>query len=1006
METVPTTPQDVEEGVEVIHDDTMATTVQLSASTDSESEDNDPSVDTSSPDGLSANLARRMARHPWSFLVTSLCILLLFTAQTMLHGDFTLEASSKGWVTRGTTISDRQSASILARTYRGYLTQGGEDAWLDLTTNIQGSWDDSGESRRRHLRPLHSAKPRFNKTLAVTATKLRRSLEDSTASNFAGCDTDEYFSADLMKKTRLWPVWKHTNPDVSLLDADAIFDICQQESITQSVLEEHDLCLKCTEGCLPPFSIVLYARLLIPNGVDMSCVELRDEWGEHQASVQGQWLTCVDDIHAQGGFVDDADSLPESCPFGFSPHLVDTSFGDTGHLAWTSSIFMTDSTKEEELYKIHAHYGRGGDLVVGAYDTQKQHFNYRYQHEALQDDMILALLSALVIVVAMLIHTRSVFIAFVGFLQILLSFPLAYYYYKFIAGYSYFPVLNFIGVFVSFALGADDVFVAFDKMKNHRIDFPLKSTPEVAAVALPDAAQAMFLTSLTTSFGFLATMICPVAPIKLFALFVGILVAQVYLNCILLVFPALCIYDHARARVAKRARAKRRRVAVPSRTERDSLVRRVFSAYHNFLHQTRYMWLVAGISALVFAAICTTKLNAPESLDIRLLDSSHEFEQAHTWRQHLLYEQLATSSEYTSYVHWGIVPADTGDHDDPESFSRLVLDESFDPSSPEAQVFLLEFCNDFFNQSFARRVSKESLCAVENFNIWLQNQGVSETPSTLFSTTCQRAGGIPMPSESFHGCFTGWAMENAQTSVLSRGDFVTILNIPFKGSVGYTDGLDELSLEFDRIEEWMKTKMLGAPSGVNKAFFIGADYWFLDSYQAMVSTAYDATLISLATSTLVILLSSKSLTLTLFSVVSILYVLLSTTATMVALGWTMGFLECICISILIGISADFVTHFSNAYTNQTGFVDRSRRAKHTLVHMGPSVLASAATTGSAAVIMIFTEITFFQKFAHVLLITITHSTVAGLVVFMTLTECFGPRNPIEGFDRVRRVFST
>lgn len=58
------------------------------------------------------------------------------------------------------------------------------------------------------------------------------------------------------------------------------------------------------------------------------------------------------------------------------------------------------------------------------------------------------------------------------------------------------PFLNLIGVFVVLALGADDIFVAFDKWKIARsISAMSTTTVEIATRALPDAAFAMFLTT-------------------------------------------------------------------------------------------------------------------------------------------------------------------------------------------------------------------------------------------------------------------------------------------------------------------------------------------------------------------------------------------------------------------------------------------------------------------------------------------------------------------------------
>ena len=67
--------------------------------------------------------------------------------------------------------------------------------------------------------------------------------------------------------------------------------------------------------------------------------------------------------------------------------------------------------------------------------------------------MALAVGSAGVTMIAMLIHTKSPFLTLMGLFQILLSFPLAYFVYYFIGGLAFFPFLNFIGIFVVFALG-------------------------------------------------------------------------------------------------------------------------------------------------------------------------------------------------------------------------------------------------------------------------------------------------------------------------------------------------------------------------------------------------------------------------------------------------------------------------------------------------------------------------------------------------------------------------
>merc|ERR1712008_322467 len=106
-------------------------------------------------------------------------------------------------------------------------------------------------------------------------------------------------------------------------------------------------------------------------------------------------------------------------------------------------------------------------------------------------------------------------------------------------------------------------------------------------------------------------------------------------------------------------------------------------------------------------------------------------------------------------------------------------------------------------------------------------------------------------------------------------------------------------------------------------------------------------------------------------------ILVSVTAMLVGFGWSLGFLESICFSILIGVSADFVIHFNHAYVHHKGDLSREERTKFAMVTMGPSILATAGTTFFSAIVMLFCTITFFNKFALVLFFTIVMATIAS-----------------------------
>ena len=69
------------------------------------------------------------------------------------------------------------------------------------------------------------------------------------------------------------------------------------------------------------------------------------------------------------------------------------------------------------------------------------------------------------------------------------------------------------------------------------------TTDQVALVALPQIAFATFVTSVTTAAAFFASTSVKSPIIASFALFCGLLVMMDYVLSIVILFPAICMYD-------------------------------------------------------------------------------------------------------------------------------------------------------------------------------------------------------------------------------------------------------------------------------------------------------------------------------------------------------------------------------------------------------------------------------------------------------------------------------
>lgn len=151
----------------------------------------------------------------------------------------------------------------------------------------------------------------------------------------------------------------------------------------------------------------------------------------------------------------------------------------------------------------------------------------------MDEDLAWAYPALLFVVVWMWLHSHSLVLAIMGMLQIVLSFPIAFFIYANIAQISMFHSMNVLAIFVVLGVGADDVFIFFDAW-NQAAVFPfLRGNLELRmSYAWRRAAKAMFYSSSTTMAAFFSTGISPIAPLAGFGFWSAFLILVNYLLAI------------------------------------------------------------------------------------------------------------------------------------------------------------------------------------------------------------------------------------------------------------------------------------------------------------------------------------------------------------------------------------------------------------------------------------------------------------------------------------------
>jgi protein dispatched 1 len=163
--------------------------------------------------------------------------------------------------------------------------------------------------------------------------------------------------------------------------------------------------------------------------------------------------------------------------------------------------------------------------------------------EAAVTDMIWAIGSVVFVFLYMIFHTGSVVVAWIELMQILMSLPLALFFYKIVFGIGFFQTLHSLSIFIILGLGCDGVFIFIDAWNQAPVN--VYKTDDATLIKRMEytyrrASKALFVTSFTTFAAFMATGMSDIMPIATFGVFSATLVMANFLLDIVFL-PAIVV---------------------------------------------------------------------------------------------------------------------------------------------------------------------------------------------------------------------------------------------------------------------------------------------------------------------------------------------------------------------------------------------------------------------------------------------------------------------------------
>lgn len=158
--------------------------------------------------------------------------------------------------------------------------------------------------------------------------------------------------------------------------------------------------------------------------------------------------------------------------------------------------------------------------------------------DIINGDFLMVAFSVVFVLIYMCIHMQSLALGLLGILMIILSLPMALFFYL-IFGVEYFAQVHILAVFIVLGVGADDVFVFMDAWRQSAsMPPPISGSYETRMkFAYGRCAQAVFNTSFTTAIAFLTSAVSPVMPVASFGYFAALAILMNYL-LVVTFFPA------------------------------------------------------------------------------------------------------------------------------------------------------------------------------------------------------------------------------------------------------------------------------------------------------------------------------------------------------------------------------------------------------------------------------------------------------------------------------------
>uniref|UniRef100_A0A7S2LW33 SSD domain-containing protein n=2 Tax=Zooxanthella nutricula TaxID=1333877 RepID=A0A7S2LW33_9DINO len=687
------------------------------------------------------------------------------------------------------------------------------------------------------------------------------------------------------------------------------------------------------------------------------------------ADLQDRLRELAESLHTTIGRIADNSTAHPQFDRGFTACSTSSRLLSSTFLGVPSHM-QDDVFAELETYQTN-------ELYLAFWATFGEYFGRQRNRQVASDQVLLAgvVLTSLILMAAL---TRSAFIAAMGMLGILLSAGGALFLYRLFVS-SWFGILNAFAFFLLLGIGCDDVFVLADtwRQATEHYGIPPDDYYSKLRYMLPRAGKAIMTTSLTTAVAFFCNAISVIPPLRLFGLFSGLMVLVDFVVSVLLL-PAVLVLQHRLFGSIECFGWWQAPQADSARLLEKYIVR----LWMPYLFRAAPAVLV--ISAVVAMASLNVALEMPSGTDFH---ESELFPGSHNQRRAYFGWELMGSAEQDLFdviiVH-GVEPHDNGAWNSPHSKPTVVWDRDFDPFLPEVQRFVMDLCAGLLaERSLVRSVDH---CWAQDLARTLREMG-QEFPSN--DTDAVEEAFRQVRGLRRRGAEGGWY---GVISATSTGAMLA----PTAEHRWHFEHWEAFTRKWNAIA--VQRGLHGASNGFHSSVF-----WVkMSTIENMATSCVSAVCLSTAFVAVMLTVTLQNVMLVFFATLHVIGVCLALVATLVLQGHKLGVLESLSVSLLVGLSIDYLAHLAAAYQEQPDTQTRVQKTIAAVTQFGSTVLAGAATTGLSAIFLLMGKITFFSGVGKFVITMVLLAIFAAMGPFAATLYLFGPEGRCGSLSCPRR----